>query len=397
MIRHLFKLVWNRKKTNVFIVAEIFCSFLVIFSLATTVIYLYQRYRDPLGFDYRDVWRIDVTRNTPDEWAGWSEAEAETFARLVQELERMDEVEVAAGASTAPYTNSNTFTGWEYQKRQIRAEVAYVTPRFNEVLGLELVSGRWLRPEDSAVEWIPIVVDQDLAFELVGEDDPVGRRVGDEPEDDFRVVGVVREFRRAGEFEENGPYVFKPVDAGTEDPRPLRDILIKVAPGTRADFEEPLVKMLRSLARGWSFNVIQIETARETYIREKLVPLAAIGVVAGFLLIMVVLGLTGVMWQNVTRRTREIGLRRATGAHRGRIQRQIVGEVLVTAALGLIVGTVLAIQVPVVGPFTFVPFAVVLPALLSSAVLILVLAALCGLYPGWSATRIHPAEALHYE
>ena len=38
---------------------------------------------------------------------------------------------------------------------------------------------------------------------------------------------------------------------------------------------------------------------------------------------MVALGLTGVLWQSVTQRTREIGLRRAKGATRVSVQRQI--------------------------------------------------------------------------
>ena len=43
-------------------------------------------------------------------------------------------------------------------------------------------------------------------------------------------------------------------------------------------------------------------------------PLIAVGLVAGFLMLMVALGLLGVLWQNVTQRTREMGLRRAKGA-----------------------------------------------------------------------------------
>ena len=53
------------------------------------------------------------------------------------------------------------------------------------------------------------------------------------------------------------------------------------------------------------------------------------------------------------------------------MQRQIVGEVMVTATLGLIVGFLLAIQVPLIGPFAFVPYGVVLPAMLLSSILIL--------------------------
>ena len=70
---------------------------------------------------------------------------------------------------------------------------------------------------------------------------------------------------------------------------------------------------------------------------------------------------------------------------------------MVTAALGLIVGILLAIQVPLLGPFTYVTYGIAVPALIVAGIAILLLSAVCGLYPGWSATRIPPAEALHYE
>ncbi len=398
MIAHLLKLVWNRKRTNLLIVAEILLSFVVVFAVAATGLYLFDCYRDPLGFDYRDVWQVEVSRNTGRDWEPWPAEHAATFGRLLTTLESMEGVIAAAGATTAPYMDSATITSWPYDKRKIDSELALVTPRFMEVLDLELVSGRWLREEDAALDWIPIVVDEDLARELTGEEDPVGKRVTDKPEDsDLRVVGVVREFRRGGEFEERGTYMFEPADLESEGSLPLQTLLVRVEPGTDAGFEEPMLKALQSVARGWSFSVKQLEGVRESSMKMQLVPLAAMGLIAFFLLVMVVLGLTGVMWQNVTRRTREIGLRRATGARRSHIHRQVVGEVMVTASLGLIVGALLVIQVPLIGPFSFVPYGVVLPALVGSAAVILALAALCGLYPGWSAARVHPAEALHYE
>ena len=66
--------------------------------------------------------------------------------------------------------------------------------------------------------------------------------------------------------------------------------------------------------------------ARESF-RSRLVPLALGATIAGFLMLMVALGLIGVLWQNVTRRTREIGLRRAAGASHGDIRRQVIMEV----------------------------------------------------------------------
>ncbi|HXI02702.1 MAG TPA: FtsX-like permease family protein, partial [Candidatus Saccharimonadales bacterium] len=217
----------------------------------------------------------------------------------------------------------------------------------------------------------------------------------------MRVVGVVENFRRGGELMDDGPYMLMPAILDNADtsntPTGLESILIRVAPGTTAAFEEPLMKSLQAVAHGWSFQIVHMETARRDRIRSRLIPLGSVGLIAAFLLLMVVLGLTGVMWQNVTRRTREFGLRRAVGAHRTRIHSQIVGEVAVTAGLGILAGTLVAAQTPLIGAFSFVPFSEVLSALAAAAALMLVLAAVCGLYPGWSATKIHPAEALHYE
>jgi len=397
MIAHLFRLVWNRKKTNLLLVAEIFCAFLVVFALAATTLHVYDMFRDPLGFECRDAWHIEVARNTSGMYTDLSGEDVETFRRLLQTLEGMDEVIAAAAGTTAPYGGSMHITGWKYDNRDLESELMHVTPEFLEVMQLDLVAGRWFTEADDALDWTPLVIDRDMARSLVGDGDAVGERIGDKPENQMRVIGVVSEFRRSGEFNENGPFTFGPARLGTDDPEVLSSILIRVAPGTQADFEEPMLETLQSIARGWTFSVSNLEVAREWNLRNTLTPIASLGLVAGFLLVMVVLGLTGIMWQNVTRRTREIGLRRAAGAHRGRIHRQIVGEVMITASLSLIAGALLAIQVPILGPFTFVPYRVVIPALAISAALILLLAGACGLYPGWSATRIQPAEALHYE
>ena len=58
------------------------------------------------------------------------------------------------------------------------------------------------------------------------------------------------------------------------------------------------------------------------------------------------LGLTGVLWQTVTQRTREIGLRRAKGATITDIRAQILGELLVMATLAVLLGTAIIVQFP---------------------------------------------------
>ena len=66
------------------------------------------------------------------------------------------------------------------------------------------------------------------------------------------------------------------------------------------------------------------------------------------------------------------------------------------AGLGIALGAALVVQIPLLGilPIRGVAFAT---ALAVSTLLLLTLTAICGLYPSWLATRIQPAEALHYE
>lgn len=398
MIRHLFKLIWNRKGANFLIMLEVFASFLVVFALAATALHLAISWSRPLGFDWKDVWTVNVERNDTKPWSG---ADAAVFKRLIETARAHPEVVEAAGASTVPYGGSVSIYSWNVEGRKVEAEVSVVTPGLEKVLGIDLVAGRWFEPADEALGWTPVIVDRDMARQLVGDGDPLKARIPQKDNPEMRVVGVVSDFRRGGELMDDGAYMLAPAmldkQATEAQPPSLWSLVMRLEPGTTAAFEEPLMKSLQAVAHGWSFQIVHMDAARESRLRGRLGPLVGVGLVAAFLLLMVVLGLTGVMWQNVTRRTREFGLRRAVGADRTRIQRQIVGEVAVTAGLGILVGSLVAVQTPLIGAFSFVPFSEVLSALAAAAALMLVLAAVCGLYPGWSATKIHPAEALHYE
>ncbi len=182
------------------------------------------------------------------------------------------------------------------------------------------------------------------------------------------------------------------------DARLPNAIVIRVRPGVTAAFEERLVKTLQAMAPDWSFGMKPTEDVRTEYLRNNyLTPLAIMGMVAGFLLLMVALGLSGVLWQNVTQRIRELGLRRAKGADRARIKRQIFMEIALMTGIAMTVGTILLAQVPMLGWLGPVPTGLYAASLLLAGILLFVLTSFCGWYPSLLATRIPPAEALRYE
>ncbi|NUO82812.1 ABC transporter permease [candidate division KSB1 bacterium] len=398
MIKHLFKLVWNRKRSNLLIMLEIFVSFIVMFAVITLGVYYADNYNQPLGFTYENVWNISIDMQTgTDDY--WSPEMVNTTRQLYLALQEFPEIEVAAGAHTAPYSLGNRTSVNVYEGKRVEMEVNEVTDDFQKVMGVQLLQGRWFEKSDDALNWKPVIINQRLARAVFGDEDPVNQnyRPWASDEEDHRVIGVVNDFRKDGEFSGLGNYLFERKRLDDPKSRPPANLLIKVRPGTPAEFEERLMSKLQAVAREWSFEISPLVRMREDAFKIRLIPLIILGLIAGFLMLMVGLGLVGVLWQNVTQRIKEIGLRRAKGAAAEDIYKQILGELVVLATFGLALGALLVVQLPLLDLISFIRPPVYFLSMVIALLVIYGLTLTAGLYPSWLATRVQPAEALHYE
>ena len=61
MIRHVFKLVWNRKRSTGLILVEILICFLVLCGILAAGVNLAYEWSSPLGFDYENVWAVEIS------------------------------------------------------------------------------------------------------------------------------------------------------------------------------------------------------------------------------------------------------------------------------------------------------------------------------------------------
>jgi putative ABC transport system permease protein len=404
MTRHLFKLVWNRKRANALIILEIFFSFLVLFAVITLGIFFWDNARQPLGYSWQNVWKVSVDMKAGS-FLGVPQddpmvvSRLQRLERLLREIEALEPVEVAAAAMVSPYDRGGWTQNQTIGGRQVEMEANLVTDGFADVMGLEVVAGRWFREDDGAQAWDPVVIDRDLAREVFGDEDPVGRTFGEPAptERPRRVVGVVREFRKGGELSARTSFLFQRLALDAPSWAEPRDVLLRVRPGTPAAFEEEVSALLQAVAPDWSFRIKPLSQLREASFREMLSPLVSGGVVAFFLLLMVGLGLIGVLWQNLLQRTREIGLRRAVGASRSAVRRQVVLEQLVLTTLGIALGVVLVVQLPLLDFLGALRGGVFAAGLLAAVGAIYLLSAACALYPCLLASQAQPAEALRYE
>lgn len=406
MTRHIFRLIWNRKRTNLLMMLEILVSFLVLFAVVALGVYTADNWRRPIGFSIEHVWDVSVDmKQTSDD--DFTPAQQQTIDQVLLALKSFPEIERSAGTMMAPYQMGSSNSAYDWHKRRIEYGVAEVTDGFMDTLGLRVVEGRWFGPQDDGQNYQPVVINETMRRDLFGDGPAIGQSLRGDPDPGMppptdlapRIVGVVAAYREDGEFDGTRNYVIYRKNLQGADPRdrPPRNLLIKVRPGTTAEFEERLTKRLQAVAPDWSFEITPVSEMRASFNGLAFAPLIAVGLVAGFLMLMVGLGLVGVLWQNVTQRTREIGLRRAKGAARVNVQRQILGEIAVMTALALVVGAIIAVQFPLLHIIYFVEPHVYAIGLVISLAAIFSLTLACGWYPSHMATRVEPAEALRYE
>lgn len=415
MTRHLLRLIWNRKRQNFLLTLEIFFSFLALFGVVLFALHFANNSRQPLGYDIDRVWSITVDRKENDEDPAVKSRHRATFRQLLLALREMPQVEIAAASFTSPYASWSWGGGMRLRGgHKVDHGVNNVTDDFPALFQMPLVKGRWFSREDDAATWKPVLVNVRLAHEIFGDDDAVGKVIPEErdpndpppdPNDKpevKRVVGVFEDFRKDGELSSPENFLFQ--RARLDDGVPKADLpgrlLVRLAPGTPASFEETVVKRLLAEAPDWSFEVQRADAMRETMLRQFMGPLLTVGIVAGFLLLMVALGLTGVVWQSVTQRIREFGLRRAKGATIVNVRRQVLFEMVIMTSLALLVGVVLLAQLPLLplpSELDVIPAGVFVASIAISVAAIYGLTLLCGWYPSRLATKVQPAEALHYE
>jgi putative ABC transport system permease protein len=422
MIRHLLRLVWNRKRSNLLVAIEILLSFIVLTAVMTLVVFYVNNYQKPLGFDVEGIWTVTLEMNEegrssvveqstggegPQAPDARTRARQERLARVVQLLliiRDMPEVEAVAGAAIVPYSANTWSSDIGVGGRRYRYGASAGTDDFARVMGLQVTRGRWFTKEDDGAAWQPVVINERLAREMFPDKDPVGQYVSEQAPDDapaprMRVVGVITDFRKDGEYAAPENFVFSRarLDDASNERASVRELVIRVRPGTTASFEEQAVARLRAAAPDWTFQAEPLPKSRETALRFWLAPVSAAGIVSAFLLMMVAMGLTGVLWLHVTQRTREIGLRRAKGATILNIQRQLVGEVVLLTTLAVLVGIAIVIQFPILRIFDVVSPFVYVVSISVSLVLIYLLTMACAWMPGRLASSVEPAEALRYE
>jgi predicted permease len=277
-----------------------------------------------------------------------------------------------------------------------------VGPAFFRTMQIPILVGREILESDWRGSPAVAVINEQFAKANFGGRNPLGQHLTlwkgkKEAGRDMEVVGVSRDARYGGLKREIPPVAYIAYDQGYPEPdRMVYELRTAGDPLTyvnsvreivhRTDSRVPVAKVKTQAAD-------VDETINQEIVFARLCTgFAILG------LAIACVGLYGTVAYNVARRTGEIGIRMALGAQRGSVVRMVLRQVLVLAAVGLVIGLPTALGASkLVESFLF-GMKPNDPVALAFAVAILLAAALlAGYMPARKASRIDPMTALRHE
>ena len=345
--------------------------------------------------------------------AGYDETRArEANLALVDRMRAVPGVEAVTISSSLPFTSFGDSRNVapagvaDAQAKAIDAVFNVVGRDYARALGLPMLDGRDFTAAELAPGAEPVaIVDDLLARRLWPGDSALGRFIqfvdGEGPEAGrtMRVVGIAPTVRHSLSNPQPFPHVYVPLGQGYESAMTLQ---LRIA-GNQS--EPTMLTTVSRVIREFDerLPIVRLETWRDhldtgldSWIyRAGATVFSAFG---GIALLLAVIGVYGVKSYVVSRRTREFGIRIATGAHPRALLWQVMKEGGRITAIGLGIGLLLSIAAGRLLQGFLYGVEALAPVVLVLTPLILLASSLLASYiPALRATRVDPTVALRSE
>ena len=335
------------------------------------------------------------------------------FQRLLAGVRALPGVKAAGATMTLPLGNPNSgfwgglnIEGHVALKRESIPIVSFsqVTPGYFSAMGIPLVKGRAFTEQDnSSLSPKVVIINATLAHRFFSDAEPVGRRIcmGEDCSKGpwLTVVGVVGDAALESLADPRFPQVFSPHAQGVEGGVAGNMELAVRTSSDPLSMAASLREQVHQLDKDQSVADMRTldQVVSASLAQRRLNTLLLTGF-AALALLLAAIGVYGVISYAVEQRTREIGIRMALGATRGKVFRLVVGEGMLLALIGLGVGLVAAFGlarlmtsllygVAPSDPVTFLAVSILLSGV----------AFVASYIPARRATKVDPMVALRYE
>src|SRR5262245_4630919 len=274
-----------------------------------------------------------------------------------------------------------------------------VTPGYFEALDIPIKGGRDLRWSDWGGSRKLCLVNEQLVNEYLGGANGVGRLLaqGTRNNPDTEIIGVFGNARYEDVRGNIPRQIFVSMDSNIGNISGV-NVFARIKGDPRV-----VMPALREQVRRVDTNLIvsDMRTLDDQLNRrlsnERLLSFLSVGF-ALLASLLAVVGLHGVLTFVVARRTREIGIRIALGANRGRVIRLVMREMLPVILLGIIAGAITGLFCGRFVESQLFGIKAYDPPIYGLGVVILLMASLSAAFiPSWRASRIDPMDSLRHD
>ena len=278
-----------------------------------------------------------------------------------------------------------------------QARLRVVSPQYFETLGIPLVQGRMFTERDTAAGPRVMLINESMARRSFPNQNPIGKKITYTTDRlQCEVVGVTRNAKTSmietqspeevyvPYSQRNAPSVTLVVRGDGADPLSLSQ---EVRSQVQAVDKDQAVAKIRTMDQ-----VIAATLSQPRFTAMLLLIFAAVA------LVLASIGIYGVMSYSVTERTKEFGIMMAVGARQRDVLKMVLGQGLILAAIGVVVGLLAIIPLRRVLLSQVFGISATDPLTLVTVSLLLMTVALLACYiPALRATRVDPLDALRYE
>ena len=425
MIRHIFKIIWNERKTNTWIVLEYVLVFCVLWFCIDYLYFLGKSYYEPLGYDINNTYSIEMTQRISKETSGidinkLSGDDRYSYAlTLMERLKQYPGVEnVCISQASTPYNGSSMTMGLHINTDSISQNIRMrnVSSEFFDVFRIKLTKGNVFEWTDPASEKHILISpdrngifgDKQKSAYPISEVQKIVNRPNDPP---FTIIGVTEKLKDAF-YEPYKHTIFIPIEKWRVSPQ--SDITIRINPNAAKGFEERFKKEMKerlnigpfALSNITSLKEMQKDRMKSSGITDNLNSIYSITL---FLIINIFLGIIGTFWYRTESRKSEIGLRIALGSSKRKIKQFLYTETIFLLLISAFIGINICINI---GQTDFLSALGIPKAnyeqigagieqyfiIFGLTFLFLAFVSLLAVwYPARQSSNMHPAEALHEE
>ncbi len=337
--------------------------------------------------------------STPQQWAAFSE---ELMTRLRAEPGMQDSA-IAGPLPIVDCCITLTFqiVGDPPPQAGAADTVNYVPvgPRYFPVMGIPLLRGRLFNQSDLSFSPPVALISDALAKRYFPGRDPLGSHLMfGFPANGIvsrEIVGIVGDVHDVSLGKEPGPMLYVPY---AQAPLYGREVVVKSTQSISA-----VVGAIRAATFGIDRNVpvtdvVSLPDALNASVAQPRLHTSLLGLFGAIALMLAAVGIGGVISYSVSRRTRELGVRLALGAHPRSLLRMVLRETLALTVIGIAVGVPCAVATARLIKhllFNVTPYD---PVTLALAPLVLVAAASVACFiPARRAMKVDPMVALRSE